>query len=279
MSYKMPQKFNPVIQNMFNENDTFENLSKKRSSNDSSQNTQKSHDFKFFKNFPLPSLKNDQFYKTYRAQKRLIEDDFEKFEEQRKIELEKETARKEKEKLENSTKNLRLEALKKKYAKIHSKKNSFKCAKPIIKTFSRASKELDERKKLKLEEENFHLNFKFIAKEAPKSTRNPNLIKIKTEKLNHDSTTFSFVEKDRIRQIEKTEHINKILEEREVEARQMTNIFKALKPPVRSEKYVERMKELEEYRKIKKYLRMDTTLAESKLPFSNKYDEKGKIIF
>merc|ERR1712224_52654 len=110
--------------------------------------------------------------------------------------------------------------------------------------------------------------------------------KSKAEKLNtqflksDQGGEFKFVEVDRRRQEEKERKIQSALKQRELICKKLANCFRAIGPPKNftSDAYVEKMKEIQEYRMIAKYVRIDMNLRESRWPFSNKYDQKGKII-
>lgn len=269
INYSDNDKIKYLVETMFSETDDYSSLS--QNSLKDLQNIK----FEFLKNFNVPSkLFDDKVYL-----KKLQENELKENELESKLKLQKEEDEKNLEKF--SQKNQSLEALRQKYSKF----KEFNCSKPIKRRFGKASQELDKRRTEKNIVDEAELSFKFRAKALPETTYQPNLIKpkpmtrIDDNSRNDHNAVFSFVPTDEIRKQQKLSKIQNTLTERENHAKLLANKFKALPPPTRSEKYVERMKEIEEYRKIKKYVRMDTTLFESRLPFTNKYDVNGKILF
>merc|ERR1739848_886041 len=140
--------------------------------------------------------------------------------------------------------------------------------------YSRASKELDELKIQKELEEESHLKVKIRAKKIPKTTYKP----FKFKKENDIRTTeilpeFKFVEQDRISKCKFNAWVEQERKNKIILAKELSN-FRAKSAPVMSEAFLERQKELEMYRKIKHYVRVDTLLQESKLPFTSDFHRK-----
>ena len=280
-----------LLDKIFNKKSDYQNLIKKLKKTHKNEKN-----YKFMNDFEVPdcSRKDDVVYQEYRALKlqreQLLEDLQEKQEQQQQREQE------EREMLKNSDKNNNCEKSKsskrkksttlqetlKKYANLKAPD----CARPITRSYSRASKELDARRQQKEAENLLHLSQKFTAKTLPKTTYKPNLIKSKAKKLKSQFLTaeqggeFKFVEVDRQRQKIKKEKIQKMIKERDLVNKKLANSFRAIAPPrtFTSDAYKEKMKEIQEYRKIAKYVRIDMNLKESRWPFSNLYDSKGKII-
>jgi len=170
---------------------------------------------------------------------------------------------------------------KEKLAKLAKKKTTklvpFKFdERPHVRRYSRVSEELDKKRQEKAVEEAAHLQVKFKAKDIPKSTYRP----FKTKKVKCQSPTktlpeFSFVARDRI----KKELLEEWCEsERERERKTLADMcyFRAQPAPAITSAYREREKENLMYRKIKKYVRMDTMAKSSQLPFSSNHAKPKK---
>merc|ERR1712166_1582030 len=128
---------------------------------------------------------------------------------------------------------------------------------PNKRRFSKASKELDElHHQIEIQEEQ-HLKIKIRAKKIPKTTYAP----------------FTFVEADRIRKCKFNAWVEQERKNKLILSKEMCN-FRAKSAPVKTGAFMERQKELEMYRKIKHYVRVDTLLHESKLPFTRDFHRK-----
>lgn len=130
----------------------------------------------------------------------------------------------------------------------------FRCAQPIIKTYSRACKEIDERRLEKQKEDESHLNIKFTAKGVPKTNRNPEIFKPKPLKHKVTVKEFSFVKRDIAmkKAFQKQVQLQRTLAIKN--AKKLT-IFKAKPCPKLDTSEVERQKEQAEYRKIIRIMR------------------------
>ena len=144
---------------------------------------------------------------------------------------------------------------------------------PNKRRFSRASKELDELHHQKVIEEEQHLKIKIRAKKIPKTTYAPFTFKKPGSHYSTEGTEFKFVEADRIRKCKFNAWVEQERKNKVILSREMCN-FRAKSAPVKTEAFLERQKELEMYRKIKHYVRVDTLLHDSKLPFTSDFHRK-----
>merc|ERR1712071_386781 len=137
---------------------------------------------------------------------------------------------------------------------------------PHIRKYSRVSAELDARKRQKQREE---AKVKIRAVEIPKTTYKP----FKLKKSKAASTTqllpeFSFIARD----IERAKCMDEWVESErapQIELVQQMCNFRAKPAPKITDAVNERRKEEKMYRKIKHYVRVDTMIKTSKLPFTS----------
>jgi len=144
---------------------------------------------------------------------------------------------------------------------------------PNKRRFSKASKELDELHHQKEIQEEQHLKIKIRAKKIPKTTYAPFTFKKPDSYDSTERTEFKFVEADRIRKCKFNAWVEQERKNKLILSKEMCN-FRAKSAPVKTEAFMERQKELEMYRKIKHYVRVDTLLHESRLPFTSDFHRK-----